>query len=413
MEKLLQYAWQHRLWKSPEMLSTDGQPIEVLNPGWLNTDSGPDFFNAKVKIGGKVWAGNIEIHVKASDWFRHGHHNDPAYESVILHVVENSDTEIPRRNGHGAIPQVVIQCRNNLVTFYRRLLDGENLPELICLPYVKKVEPVYLNSWIDALAYERIYEKSERFNAYLKATSNDWEQALFAALSRAIGFGHNSDSLERLALSFPLRIAGKHSDSPIALHALLLGQASLIDTEKDVVVRERLREEYRFLANKFRLTPLSSPAWKMGRMRPQNLPQRRISLLVSYLRGGFRLFSNIMESVTVNDLRNVIVSPINENMSAQSVDSLIINVAVPAIFTFGTATGNESLTERAISILHELPGENNTIVRCFENAGIECHDAYTSQAMIRLKRVYCENRKCLFCRIGNRMLRTDSTETSI
>ena len=404
MEKLLQYAWQHRLWKSPMMTATDGTEVEILDPGWLNTGAGPDFFNAKIRAGSKTWAGNIEIHTKASDWYRHGHQNDQAYDPVILHVVGQDDMTVTRRDGT-PMKQVVLQCHENLTDLYNRLVST-GTADLICGDFISKISPVYLTDWIDALAFERLYEKSERFNRYMEATANDWQQSLFATLARGLGFGRNTDALERLALSTPLTMLGKHADSIGSIEAILLGQASLIDEISDPVRRQYLKQEYDFLAHKFSLTQLKSLNWQRGGSRPQNSPVRRIEQLAQYVAGGFNMMTRLLQAPTIQHIRDIFRLEGINHLPESSLNLLIINVASPAIYTYGLAVGDTSATERALDLLRSLPAENNHITQLFSNAGIECDNAYTSQALIALRRTYCENRKCLFCRIGNRMMRS-------
>ena len=402
MEKLLQYAWQHRMWKSPLMTATDGSTVEILDPGWINNGPGPDFFNAKIRHGSKTWAGNVEIHTRASDWYRHGHQNDPAYDPVILHVVGHDDMTVIRRDGL-PIKQVVLQCHEDLTDLYNRLVSGGKA-NLICGDYLPKIPHIYLNDWIDALAFERLYEKSDRFNSYLTATSNNWQQAVFTALARGLGFGRNTDALERLALSTPLTMLGKHADSPGSIEAILLGQAGLVDNVSDPSRRKYLKEEYIYMAHKFSLTPLQSLNWQNGG-RPQNSPVRRVERLARYVSGGFDMMSRLLQARTIDHIRDIFLLDDTTPLSQSSLDLLVINVAVPAIYTYGLATGDSNATDRALDLLRSLPAEHNSITEIFRNAGVICNDAYTSQALIGLRRTYCENRKCLFCRIGNRMMR--------
>lgn len=402
MEKLLQYAWQHRLWKSPLMTATDGSTVEVLDPGWINNGPGPDFFNAKIRTGSKTWAGNIEIHTRASDWYRHGHHNDPAYDPVILHVVGHDDMAVTRRDGL-PLKQVVLRCHDNLTQLYNRLLSS-GTADLICAPYLASIPSVYLNDWIDALAHERLYDKADRFNSYLAATSNNWQQAVFAALARGLGFGRNTDTLERLALSTPLTMLAKHADSPGSVEAILLGQAGLIDSISDPSRRQYLRQEYDYMAHKFSLSPLRSLKWINGG-RPQNSPVRRVERLARYVSCGFDMMSRLLQARSVDHIRDIFRLDDTASLSQSSLDLLVINVAVPAIYTYGLHTGDHTATQRALDMLRALPAERNSITAIFSDAGLTCDDAYTSQAIIGLRRTYCENRKCLFCRIGNRMMR--------
>lgn len=421
MEKLMQYIWQHRLWQPPEMKTADGSRIRIIDPGKLNTGSGPDFFNAKIKIGDQMWAGDVELHVRASDWHRHNHHTDPAYNSVILHVVAKDDMPIKRYDGN-IIPQLKMDCSPDFRSRYDALVNLADR-DLPCSQEISTMEPIHLHSWLDALAYERLYRKSDRIRGYLTHFAGDWESTCYVTLARALGFGVNSEPFERLALSLPLQFIGKHSDSQLSIEALLFGQAGFLDNQENPdTYTSLLKQEYAFLANKFSLTQPRSLGWKMARMRPPNFPHRRIAFLASLLFGGFKLMSKILETTSVEDIPGLFTSefvgywashytfgaasetPAPSALSRASISILAINVVIPLMHAYSTAIDNRELTVRAISLFQELKPESNSIVSLFTSRGVECPDAWTSQALIQLRREYCEVRKCLYCRIGHRML---------
>lgn len=397
MEKLLQYAWQYRLWENPVMRTTTGQRLEILDPGWLNTASGPDFFNSKLFIDSEQWAGNVEIHVKASDWLRHGHQNDPAYNNVILHVVSSEDTRICRSNGK-PIPQVEFKPRKSLTELSSRI-KGWKGGGLLCSEEVCEIPQIYLTDMLDSLAYERLYSKSERFEGYLEKNGNDYEAALYVAIARALGFGINSDPLERVALSVPLSVFRKHSDNLLTLEAILLGQAGLIRNDENA-----LQQEYDFMKVKFSLSPLSDIIWKHSGTRPVNFPERRLRLLARILFGGFNKMGALTNAQSIAEIAEILI-PDNSGLSQQSVNSLIINAVIPALFTYGNHHRDNAVTERVIDFLHQMPAEKNRICELFGSAGIKACSAYHSQALLQLRSAFCTQRKCLYCRIGNRILR--------
>lgn len=420
MERLMQYVWQHRLLLHTDMVTVDGRPVAIIDPGQLNTGSGPDFFNAKVSIGGDLWAGDVEIHVRASDWNRHGHDGDRAYDSVILHVVDRDDTAVTRRDGQ-VIPQMVMKCAPEFHSRYHDLVDRADI-DLPCAPELAVIPPLYLTDWITALAYERVYEKVDRINAILEATVGDWEQTCYVTLARALGFGINGEPMQRLATAVPLHFLRKHSDSLLSLEALLFGQGQLLDTAPaaDPYVA-RLIQEHKFYAHKFGLRPLQPLGWKMGRMRPGNFPHRRVAMLASVVAGGFRLLNRIVgltdtdEAVSMFSAapsgyweRHYTFGAETPNslggLSRGSAESLVINVVVPLMVAYGHSRGDEELVQRAMSMLQDLPPERNSIISMFERAGLKARDAFSSQALIQLRRCYCETRKCLYCRLGHRML---------
>lgn len=421
MEKLMHYIWQHRLWLSEDMRTVDGRRITVLDTGKYNTDAGPDFFNAKIKLDGQLWAGDVEIHVRASDWFRHGHDSDAAYDSVILHVVGKDDMPVPRSNG-SVIPQFRMPCAPDFNRSYTALVDVSHM-SLPCAKALKEMPSVHLYSWIDALGYERMYGKSERILEYMNRFSGDWESACYVALARALGFSVNSEPFERLAFSIPISYLRKHSDSSLTLEAFFFGQAGLLPAsdEGNPYVTLLLRE-YSFLASKFSLKPPVSLGWKMSRMRPQNFPHRRIAYLAAMFLGGFKVMSRLLDATTVEDVTKIFNIELmgywtnhytfhghsgttqTIALSRASIASLIINVAVPLLHAYGSFINDTSLADRAVSWLQSLKPENNSVVEIFRSHGIECPNAFTSQALIQLRRNYCECHKCLFCRIGHRHL---------
>lgn len=431
MERIMHHIWQHRLFVRPGLKTASGQRLSIIDPGALNNNAGPDFFNAKVQIGTQTWAGNVEIHVRASDWFRHNHHNDRAYDSVILHVVGVDDTRVYRPDGT-EIPQFVMPYTPEIEMSCRRLTSeaGGSMP---CLAHARQMPSVVLRSWLDALAYERLYDKSDRMLRLLGQHNGDWETVAYITTARALGFGINADPFERLATSLPLYVIRKHADSLLSVEAMLFGQAALLPTETggDPYVTA-LKNEYAHLANKFNLKPLNSAGWKMARTRPGNFPHRRIAMLASMLHSGFSLMSRLTCVRTPEQaalLFRPTLSPYWQNrfsfaqhrpqqqpaepaadhpvMSRQATDIVVINTVAPLLHAWGTATSCRQTQETAAELLQQLKPENNTLTRQFTDAGIECPDAFTSQALIQLFRAYCEPRKCLYCRIGHSQLRCE------
>lgn len=421
MERLMQYIWQHRLWPAGDMSTVDGERVQVIDPGRLNTDSGPDFFNAKIRIGKQMWAGDVEIHVNASDWHRHRHDGDPAYESVILHVVGRDDSRINRSDGR-VIPQMRMPCAPDFSESYHKLV-AEASCMLPCSEEIARMEPVKIHSWLDSLAYERLYRKSEHIVKILNDNCGDWESACYVTVARALGFGLNSEPFERLGLATPLRILHKHCDSQLSMEAILFGQSGLLDdAPAGETYVELLKREYDFLVNKFSLKKPESLGWKMARMRPPNFPHRRIAFLAALLFGGFRLMSRIADAASIDAARKLFAVELSGYWASHytfgtgmethspivlgraSIDTLIINAVVPLLHAYGCRTGNLRLTDRAVEFLQELAPEQNSVVKLFKSHGLKCDDAFTSQAFIQLRREYCETRKCLFCRIGHQYL---------
>lgn len=429
MERLMQYVWNHRLWPSTDFLTVDGRKIQIIDPGRLNTDSGPDFFNAKVRIGGELWIGNIEIHVRASDWMRHGHHTDPAYDNVVLHVVDTDDAVIKRRTDGTVIPQTVMQCSGSLNSHYQSLVTS-SASSLPCSGIISTLDPVFRSGWIDALAFERLNEKADRIETYRTRFTGDWEQAAFITIARALGVGLNGDIFERLAENMPLRIIGRHNDSLLMTEAMVFGMSGLLESAPPTEYADRLKREFNFLKAKFGLEIPQGMIWKMARMRPAAFPHRRLALLSRLLHFSTRFMSRIINiALEENPLERYTslfalqpegfwathytfsdqAPSTNEKATAPGVGSvtiqtLLINAVVPLLYAYGTAHADHTLTDRAIAMLEQMRPERNSIVRLFTDAGIECGCASHSQGLIQLRRAYCEQRKCLYCRFGHRML---------
>ena len=423
----MQYVWQHRLWPHSHLRTVDGLPVQIIDPGKLNTDAGPDFFNAKIVIDGRKWAGDVEIHVRASDWHRHGHDDDPAYDSVILHVVDRDDTAIRRSNGE-IIPQLQMACTPDFSRRYNDLV-GRADRDLPCAATIASMPGIYMADWLESLAFERIYSKTDRIDGLLSRMGGDWESACYITIARSLGFGINGDPFERLAISTPLMFIAKHCDSLLTIEALLFGQSGLLDAAPADSYVESLRREYAFMAHKFGLKPLQSPGWKMARMRPANFPHRRIATLAALLHGGTRMMSRLLEISNAADPA-ALFSPeltgywanrysfgaaggnTGTALSQSSVAGLIINAVVPLQIAYAQTHDNTALSDRAVGLLESLPAERNVIVDAFRHAGIRVDNAFISQSVIQLRRAYCETRKCLFCRIGHRMLAAHCPRTT-
>lgn len=420
MEKLMQYVWKHRLWRSEDMVTNTGKKVRVVDPGLLNTDAGPDFFNAKIEIDGHMWVGNVEMHYRATDWKRHRHDSDKAYDSVILHVVAKDDAPVRRTNGE-LIPQLVLEVSPQFNADYASLV-GATI-EVPCATKIKQVPHLTIVEWVEGLAFERLHGKVERIHQLLDSFNGSWEDVCYVTLARNFGFGINNDAFERLARRTPLRLLGKHSDSVLQIEALLFGQAGMLDAQKPGMdsYYNQLCTEYAFLSNKFQLTPMEKESWKLFRIRPQNFPYRRIAMLAQYIEGGFRMMNRILEAEGEKEMRALFEVELsgywtkhytfgkpNERatatLSRSSIDIILINTVAPLLYAYGELTGNYEMTDKAIKLLEDLRAESNSIVSHFVAYGIDCPDALTSQALVQLKREYCDARKCIYCKIGHHLL---------
>lgn len=396
MEKLLHYAWKCRLFPLHQLLTTDGRELEVIDPGLSNPNAGPDFFNAKVRIGETMWAGNVEIHLRSSDWYRHGHESDPAYNNVILHVVGEADMDVEMSDGRTP-PQLVLPLPQQLKQDYQTLLTTMDYPR--CHTFVPSIPQMLVHSWMDALLCERLSERSERVLQRLRDTGGDWNHALIITLARNFGFSLNGDAFERWGRLLPLSAVRKHNDDLFQVEALFLGTAGLLDKHGD----ERMTKEYAYLAHKFNLTEnMSQQDWRYMRTRPQNFPHVRVTQLALLFQQGAIDVSRILDTDSAKgfyQLFNV------KGLSKSSIDLLIINTVVPFLYAYGVEHNDERYQDRAVALLEQVRAENNYILRQWAECGISVRTAADSQALIQLKREYCDRKDCLRCRFGYEFLK--------
>ena len=445
-EELLHYIWKFRLYPHDSLVTTDGEGIEVIDPGMHNLHAGPDFFNAKIRIGDKMWAGDVEIHRSSDEWERHGHHTDKAYNSVILHLSENVNRMIINQRGQ-QIPQstLAVPARIRKNADYL-IYSNSSLP---CRDYLPSLPEVVVRSFLNTLAIERLERKTNDIYTHLKHFKESWDEVFYVLLTRNFGFGLNSDVFERLALSLPFKYIRRHGDNLFQVEALLFGQAGLLEGPGDRRDRGdgetgrsgddgvdaqtgrtrgegedyflQLQHEYRFLKRKYSLTPLEGYLFKRMRTRPHSFPEMRIAQLAALLQSSERLFSLVLERERVDDWMSLFfISPspfwqTHYSFGKQSPESsgqlgsasrqiLLINSVAPVLFAYGKRTAVEGYCDKAIHLLESLKPERNVIVSEFREAGVISRNAFDTQALIQLRRAYCDTRKCLFCRIGHTLL---------
>ncbi|MDE6299974.1 MAG: DUF2851 family protein [Muribaculaceae bacterium] len=421
MERIYQFLWQYSM-LGRRLKDVDANVVEVIDPGCLNRDAGPDFFNAKIRINGTEWVGNVEVHVKASDWHRHNHQEDPAYDNIILHVVAIDDRRITRADG-SLIPQVALSVPPDFYTTYQTL--SEHPAQLRCGQWINEMSGITVTDWLESLAIERLRMKCERVTEILAASSSDWEQTCFIILARALGFGLNGEPFEMLARSIPLRILHHHSNNPLQIQAILFGQAGMLDQSQHIFDEyyQLLCREYYFLARKYGLRPMRGDLWKYARTRPQNFPHRRIAFLAKACEGGFSMLSRLVSAVKDGrDLReifgwrlegywhdhfafDVAATTNSDTLSGASIRLLTINAVAPLVYAFAMTRGDVELGEKGAALLENLPPENNSLIRDWAFYGLVADNALRSQALIHLRREYCEKRKCLYCRFAHSKMR--------
>ncbi len=426
-EEFLHYIWKYKLFENKNLNTVNGEKIEILNLGMHNSDAGPDFFNAKVKIDNTIWVGNVEIHINSSDWYVHHHHKDKAYDNVVLQVVYNIDQEVRRTNGE-LIPTLEIKFNDQLLKNYTSLIQNETW--VACQDDIGKVDSFAIQNWIEKLAIERLENKSEQIHQILKQTNNSWEEAFYIQLARNFGFKLNSDPFEMLAKSLPLKYLGKHKNNLFQIEALLFGQAGFLNDVSGDDYFEKLKKEYQFLASKFKLKSIEKHLWKFLRSRPGNFPSIRIAQFAKLIHQSSSLFSKIVEIKTVKDFYTLfLVEPSeywknhyvfhkesvekSKAIGQLAVDILLINTVIPFLFVYGKAKGITELKDRAIYLLENIKPEKNSIINKWSDLGMKMKSAFETQALIQLKNQYCNHKKCLNCHIGNYLIKNGNESTRI
>jgi hypothetical protein len=414
-EDFLHFIWKFRL-HDRHFFTAAGEEIHLVKPGEHNHDSGPDFLNAQVKIGETLWAGNVEIHVRSSDWTRHRHQHDEAYDNIILHVVFEDDLPVRRRSGE-LVPTLALKdvLHPEMFETYNFFLNNHLwIPCAFRLPEIK---PVVISDWLTALSIKRLERKSSELEDLLLFTGNDWNQAFYESLSSTLGFRINKQPFEQLARQTPVHFLEKHKDQLFQIEAMLFGQAGFLEGRYRSEYPKKLRKEYQHLKNKFSLTPVSVHLWKFMRLRPNNFPTIRIAQLATMLHQRSHLFGEIIGDPSYQhllELFSVGVSDywkehyyfdrpsknMSKHISAPTAELIIINNVIPFLFLYGKLKGQPVYMDKALALLEDLQPETNSIVRKFREFGIGPASASQSQALLELKTNFCDLKKCLECRIG-------------
>jgi hypothetical protein len=414
-ERLLQFIWQFQYFNKSELSAVSGETVQVITPGQYNTNQGPDFAQAKIKIGDTTWAGTVELHTRTSEWNRHDHHHDSNYNNVVLHVVWENDTtsnNIPVIELRERVPKILLQRYEELM----------NSPAFIaCEKSIQEVQDITWKSWKERLLAERLLRKANSVGEYLLQNNYHWEETFWWLLARSFGMKVNADAFEAIARSIPLTILAKQKHQIHQLEALLLGQAGLLDNKFEEDYPKLLRKEYYFQKSKHKLKPSPVPVLFL-RMRPGNFPTIRLVQLAKLVHESAHLFSKIKDADSLKDVKQWLDVTANDywhyhyrfdelssfkekKLGIFMVDNIIINTVVPALFAYGSYYGEQKYKDKALQWLGESASENNSITRGFHSIGIENKNAYDSQALIELKNEYCDKKRCLDCSAGNSILR--------
>ena len=391
-EIVLHYIWEHCLWAGYEQRTTEGKTVDILSVGEHNRDAGPDYSHARIKIDGREWIGNIEIHVCSSDWIKHHHHLDKAYDSVILHVVRTADKPIYNSRGE-LVPQCELQYPSDKDYLTRLFESAQQMDSAIgrigCAEQLIHDPNLLTEGWRRTLLRKRLECKRASIQRLLEITKGSWEHALYISLARNFGFHTNSLPFEQLAINTPLSYLQKHRNNLFQLTALLMGQAGLIANSQEPIAKE-----YDFLRTKFGLTPLDGSIWKHARMRPQNSPELRIQQFAQLLYKSENLLSKILDT---DDLKELYPLFEVDKMGKSSIDILLINTVLPYKYAYAK---HRNATFDVLALMEKIPAENNTIIRQWRVLGQEVKNAADTQALLHLYQNYCQHHECINCEVG-------------
>jgi hypothetical protein len=412
-EELLHHLWKFRLFDQLELVTTTNDPLEIVKVGDHNQHAGPDFFNSKIKIAETLWAGNVEVHIRASDWNKHRHQQDKAYDNIILHVVYEADQSIFRSSGE-AIPTLELKQRiepHYLINYQRFKLSND---WIACEKQLKEVPPIVMHTSLNRLLIERLEEKYDVMVDMLRLNKMNWEETFYQLLAKNFGFKTNALPFQLLAKSIPSTILAKHKSS--------LLQAGFLEQHFNDKYSLQLQNEYVFLKQKFKLVPIENHLWKFLRLRPVNFPTIRIAQFAQLIYQSNHLFSKIIEEKELLQLKKLMETTVsaywrthyvfekmvtgrNKKLGEDSIDNIIMNTIIPFLFVYGKAKGDESYIERALRFMEEMEGEKNTIINTWKSLDIPVKSAAETQALLQLKNKYCDHKKCLACSIGNYLLK--------
>ena len=421
-EQFLHYLWRMKQFDMQDLRTTTGETIHIQHIGEYNRHAGPDFLNSRIYIGETLWAGQVEIHIKSSEWKQHSHHEDPAYQNVILHVVYEDDEPILRSNGQ-IIPCLELKKRipAGLLSNYQKLMH--NAHWIPCQHRFHSVGQIIKNLWLDRMLIERLEQKTQDIKRLLLHNNNNWEECLYQLMARSFGNNINAEPFERLARQTPYTLIAKHKDNLLQIEALLFGQAGFLEQDFEERYPQLLKAEYHFLKKKYQLQALPKSNWHFLRTRPANFPSIRIAQLAGLLFRTEHLFSKLLAIESIAEIENMFAlkmspfwkdhyqlhkssKPRSKQLGKTAIHLIIINTIAPFLFLYGQHRNDEHYKEIALRLLEELPPESNRIIRQWIALGIEPQSAYQTQALLQLKNEYCKKQQCLSCAIGNQILTT-------
>ncbi|MDQ6723023.1 MAG: DUF2851 family protein [Thermoproteota archaeon] len=419
-ENLLQYIWKFQYFNKNELATTVDESLQIIHPGNFNTNQGPDFLAAKIKIGNTIWAGSIELHAKSSDWKLHKHSADKNYKNIILHVVWEDDA-----NMNLSFPTLELQSRVSklLLAKYEELMKASYF--IPCEKMIYQADEIIWTSWKERLLAERLQNKSQIIFQYLNENNNHWEETFWWLIAKNFGIKVNSDAFEKIARSLSINILAKHKNQIHQTEAFLFGQAGFLENDPLAIgfkedYPKLLQKEYRFLKAKYKLQPIKIPLHFL-RMRPSNFPTVRLAQLAVLINQSLHLFSKIKESNSLKEVKDLLNVTANDywhyhymfdepssfkikKLGDQMINNILINTIVPLLFAYGHVNNEALYKDKAIQWLEQIQAESNTITNGYTIIGIANKNAFDSQALIQLKNEYCNQKRCLECAIGNKII---------
>lgn len=420
-EEFLHHIWKFRLFKQNNLKTETGETLEIIKPGEHNFDSGPDFFNAKIKLDATEWAGNVEIHTFSSDWEKHRHQHDKAYGNIILHVVYKDDKPLPGHKNN-PIPTLVLSPFIDKKLFEKYSAFKSSSDWIPCEKSIHRVPEFVSSAWLERMLVERLEDKSNSILETLKLNQNNWEETFYQHLAKNFGFKINAVPFELLAKSLSNATLAKHKNSLLQVEAMVFGNAGLLEKHFKDKYLQSLQNEYQFLKSKFSLKPMEAHLWKFLRLRPANFPTIRLAQFAALINHSEHLFSHILETESLKQLHEQLNSSVsdywkkhyimekpsrlrNKTLGKSAVDNLIINTIVPFLFVYGKFKKQEKYVDRALLFLEKTAPEKNQIIQQFNALGITSNNAFRTQALIQLKNKHCSTKGCLNCAIGNNLLK--------
>lgn len=418
-EELLHYIWQVHAFDLNQLKTESGAEIEIISRGTANYDAGPDFLNGKIRIGDTTWAGHIELHLRSSDWKRHDHTPDPQYQNVILHVVYHADMPIQREN-NTLIPCLSLESRihPSLLRTYEHLMNNQQW--VPCEEHIGDIAELTIHSTIEKMLASRLDQKAQQLEADLTTLNGDISLLILHQLAWSLGLRVNGDAMKALMQSIPYHAIQKHKNQLFQLEALLFGQSGLLPSDDNDEYILTLHREYEFLKTKFSLMPIPATYWKFHRLRPAAFPTIRIAQLAKVLHTVDRLDLLLLEgnpdqikkalSVNIDGYWkyhytwNSPSSPRVKSIGKSKIDVILINALVPVLWFYGTYRQQDALKDKALAILENIGAEKNSIIRKWQEIGINATSAFDTQGLLQLKKHYCNHQKCLSCPIGHQLL---------